>query len=170
MSARVPLLAVGLTLLGFLSVGASAEGQSAGTASLDSEVLNSLHQANVMEISAGKMAKKQGTTPSIKHYGEQLVQDHTQADKQVKALAKKLNVKLADVSEEKALENLSNLKGPDFDATFTRMMVQDHDQAIEMVREDESRVSSPELAALLKALLPKLESHRATAAGLAKSS
>jgi putative membrane protein len=170
MSTRLPLLGIGLTLLSFLSVGASAQAQSAGAMNLDSEVLNNLHKANLTEISAAKMAKKQATTLAIKHYGEQLIQDDTLADEQVKAVAQKLKVTLAKVSEDKALENLSNLKGADFDATFTRMMVQAHDQAIQMVRDNESRVTSPDLSALLKELLPKLESNRATAAGLAKSS
>jgi putative membrane protein len=170
MSTRLTLFSIGLTMLCFLSVEVSARAQSAVAANLDSEVLNNLHKADVTEISAGKMAKKQGTTLAIKQYAEQLIQDHTLADEQVKAVAKKLNVTLARLSEDKALENLSNLKGSDFDATFTRMMVQDHDQTIQMVRDDESRVSSPDLVALLKELLPKLESHRATAASLAKSS
>jgi putative membrane protein len=167
MSTRLPLFGIGLTLLSFVALGASASGKSVN---LDSEVLNNLHKANVMEISAGKMAKKQGTTLAIQQYGDQLIQDHALAENAVKDVAKKLNVALAKVAEDKALENLSNLKGADFDATFTRMMVQDHDSAIQMVRDDESRVTSPELAALLKELLPILENHRATAAGLAKSS
>jgi putative membrane protein len=170
MNTRLSFFGLGLALLAFPLLGAPVLAQPSNGMTLDSEVLNNLHKANAMEIAAGKMAKSRGTTTAIRKYGEELIHDHSLADDQVKSLAKKLNVTLAKVPEDKALDNLSNLKGADFDATFTRMMVQDHDEAIQMVRNDESRVASPELAALLRELLPTLESHRATAAGLSKSS
>jgi putative membrane protein len=144
-----------------------AAGWAGPATQLNSEILNKLHAANAMEISAGKLAKKRGTTAAIRQFGQQLIEDHTRADKQVVALAKALNVNLAKPAGDRAIDNLANLHGRDFDSNFSQMMVTDHDDAIQFVRSSLERVDNADVSALLKQLLPTLESHRTTAVGLA---
>ena len=150
--------------------GALAQSPANSDSTFQMETLQNLHAANLMEIAAGKLAKSKGTTQEIRAYGAQLVSDHTGADKQVKAVAKKLGVKLSTPPQDASLAALGGLKGTAFDTSFTNMMVQDHDKAISMVKDAQGRSTNPDLTALLKALLPTLEKHRATAAGLAKAS
>ncbi len=149
---------------------ALAQAPAKSDSAFQTETLQNLHAANLMEIAAGKLAKSKGTTQEIRAYGAQLVSDHTAADKQVTAVAKKLGVKLSTPPKDASLAALGGLKGTAFDTSFTNMMVQDHEKAIAMVKEAQGHSTNPDVTALLNALLPTLEKHRATAAGLAKAS
>jgi putative membrane protein len=152
------------------SFGALAQSPANSDSTFQAATLQNLHAANVMEIGAGKLAKSKGTTPQVRAYGAQLVTDHTAADKQVTAVAKKLGVTLSKPPPDDSLKALGALKGTAFDTSFINMMIQDHDKAIAMVKDAQGRNTNPDLAALLNALLPSLEKHRATAAALAKAS
>jgi putative membrane protein len=152
------------------SLGAVAQSANTPDSMFQAETLQNLHAANLMEIAAGKLGKSRGTTPQVRAYGAQLVTDHSNADKQVKAVAKKLGVTLKSPPQDAGLKELSGLKGTAFDTAFIGMMVQDHDKAIAMVKDAQARSTNSDLTALLNGLLPALEKHRATAAGLATSS
>src|SRR5216684_7201259 len=52
-------------------------------------VLSQIHQANLMEIALGKMAEEKASTTEIRAYADQLVQDHTNVDQTVVAMAQK---------------------------------------------------------------------------------
>ncbi len=58
------------------------------------DVLSDLHHANQMEIKMGQMAKEKGASNQVRSYGERLMKDHGDADKQVLDLAKKEGVSL----------------------------------------------------------------------------
>jgi|SRR5450631_1286147 len=159
-----------LPVVVFLSpLGALAQPSASSDSTFQAQTLQNLHAANLMEIAAGKLAKSKGTTQQIKAYGAQLVSDHTAADKQVKAVAKKLGVKLSTPPQDASLKALGGMKGTAFDTSFINMMIQDHDKAIAMVKDAQGRSTNSDLTALLNGLLPTLEKHRETAAGLAKS-
>src|SRR5436309_2293925 len=53
-----------------------------------------IHQVNREEIDAGKLAAKMGHSQDVKEYGHMLVDDHTQADKDLMTLAKKANLEV----------------------------------------------------------------------------
>jgi predicted outer membrane protein len=63
-----------------------------GMAMNDEQVLRHLHHANMEEIKAGQMAESKASSQGVKDYARTLVQDHQQADKQVLAMAQKMNV------------------------------------------------------------------------------
>ena len=52
-------------------------------------VLSQIHQANLMEIALGKMAEEKASTSEVRAYADQLVQDHTNVDQMVVAMAQK---------------------------------------------------------------------------------
>ena len=51
----------------------------------ESEALDQLHAANVLEIAAGKLAIKNASSADVKKYGAHLVNDHTKADRDLLA-------------------------------------------------------------------------------------
>lgn len=61
---------------------------------VDAQVLNKVHIADDMEIAAGRLADKRGSTAEVRAYGATLVHDHKTADKQVRSIAKKLGITL----------------------------------------------------------------------------
>ncbi|MGO9830052.1 MAG: DUF4142 domain-containing protein [Myxococcaceae bacterium] len=148
-----------------------AEPASATEMTFEGQLLNTLHEANLMEIAAGRLALTRGASAAVKRYAAVLVRDHSLADEQVTALAQTMNVPLPSKAapQEGGLKVLSSLNGTSFDRTFLKMMVEDHTQAVSLVRHAQPRVSSPALTALLSKLLPILESHLETALALSKA-
>jgi putative membrane protein len=58
-------------------------------------VLSQLHQADLTEISLGQMAEEKASTDEVRAYAVQLIQDHTNVDQAVMAMASKTRVNLA---------------------------------------------------------------------------
>src|SRR5687768_12984664 len=93
------------------------------------------HHVNLMEIEMGNLAKKQGSA-AVKKYAAMLVTEHTKADKEYAALAKKKGMaKIPDevpttdaekAEHTKMTEDMTKLKaakGADFDALYLQLMV-----------------------------------------------
>jgi len=152
-----------LSLL-LLPLAVPAQTQSATDPLFQSRLLNSLHEGNLMEIAAGRMAIARGSTPAVRQFGEELVKDHGTADAELVALAAKLNVVLPSAAApQNGLDELGNLTGRAFDRAFAKMMLDDHDKALALVRSAQPNVKNGQLSAYLEKLLPVLERHRATA-------
>src|SRR5207249_11367061 len=58
------------------------------------EVLGFLHGANEAEIKLGNLAKEKSTNADVKSFADQMVKDHTDADKKLTDLAKKESIDL----------------------------------------------------------------------------
>jgi putative membrane protein len=148
--------------------------------SKDSEVLAKLHHINDMEVKAGQLAKKNGQAKQVKQFGDLLIKDHTMADKQITALAKKKNIDLTmpppKDEDEKAerqanmdtMDKLGTLKGDEFDREFTRMMVDGHQQAVDMVEAAVKQTTDAKVQSLLNKLLPVLREHLRVAQQISK--
>ena len=124
----------------------------------ESDTIVRLHEANQTEIEVGKIASKNAASAQVKRYGEQLVKDHTQADRELTALAKRKSVKLGDLDRSK-LDDLRATKGKDFDQAFLNKMEKDHKLNIELVNNARGQAQNPEFRGLLDKLLPVLQKH-----------
>lgn len=125
----------------------------------ETQTLDELHAANLIEIEAGKLAQKHAASNDVKKYGEHLVADHTKADKELNTLAKRGGVTLTGVNTEAKLHDLEGLTGKDFDHAFLNMMVKDHAHAIDVVKTEQARAQNQDVHALLTKTLPVLEQH-----------
>jgi|MudIll2142460700_1097286.scaffolds.fasta_scaffold69588_2 putative membrane protein len=108
----------------------------------DVKIVAHLHHVNVMQIDLGKQAKVKGTA-AVKSLGETLIKDHSTADKELAAMAKKKGIAKipaaepateADKAEIKqhseSIAALKKLKGADFDREYLRMVVEDHEKEL----------------------------------------
>jgi putative membrane protein len=125
---------------------------------LDAQLLEKLHEANQLEIAAGKLAQKQTPTPGIQKFGAQLIEDHTAADKEVVAVAKQEGVALHP-ADQAPLASLRGLKGAKFDSAFAVMMTKDHKSAVQMVEAAQSEQHDAPVRALIAKTLPVLQKH-----------
>jgi putative membrane protein len=163
---------------------ATAGADTAKTTKLsDSEmhVLAHVHHVNQMEIDAGHLAQKKGTTQAVKSYGKMLVDDHTSNDKEIIAFAKKHGQKIgnevamneADKQDEKdnkdAMARIKNMKGADFDREFLTTMAAGHDKELAKIDTAIGQVSDNDLATMLKDMKPVLQKHADQARELSKS-
>lgn len=140
-------------------------------ADTDLTVLEHQHHVDEMEISMGKLAQRNGGS-AVKSFGETLVRDHSAADKESMAFAKKHNLAKipADVpktDEEKAdqktaMENvtkLKKLKGAEFDREFANIMAMDHDKEIAKLTAVLPMIQDTDFATMLRNKQPVLQRH-----------
>jgi len=128
-------------------------------------VLQKLHDANQMEIVAGKLAQDKAQSKDVQKFGKTLVSDHTAADKKVQKLAKDENVELP-ANPMKSGEDMKKLQlavGTDFDRTFASEMLAGHQKVIADVKAALDGTSADKLKKLLTSTMPVLEKHRQTA-------
>ncbi len=145
------------------------------------QIIAHLHQVNQNEIMAGRLAEKSGSTQAVKSYGQMLVKDHQQADRDLMSYAKKHNTKIpaetakneADKKEiedsKDAMKRLKNMKGADFDREFLRMMADDHDKELAKIDSEVGQINDSDLSTMIKDLKPVLQKHADQARDLEKN-
>ncbi|HZL20227.1 MAG TPA: DUF4142 domain-containing protein [Polyangia bacterium] len=147
---------LGIALAGMLLVVGTA---AAATPPATADVLGKLHLANQREIEMGKQAQKNGQSKEVKAFGRTLVKDHTAADKKVVALAKKEKIDLAASTPSAKDDMPAPAAGPDFDAKFGQMMLDDHKKAIADATDAQSATTDDQLKKLIAEILPTLKKH-----------
>jgi len=156
---RIAMLGMGASLF----VGAARAANPPTTA----DVLDRLHNSNLTEIEAGKLAQDNGHSKATKDYGKMLVSDHTSADQQVIALAKEEKIDLAASTPVVGSNNLADLTaGPKFDRRFARSRVDDHKKEIAEVTAVRDTTTDAKLKTLLTDILPTLQKHESMAESL----
>lgn len=134
----------------------------------DAQIAHIVVTANQVDIDAGKLAEKKGSTAEVKAFGKQMVTDHSGVNKQATDLAKKLGVKPEDnptsqslkAGGDKNLANLKTLKGKAFDKAYVDHEVAYHEAVIDAI--DKTLVPSAqnaELKALIVKVRPAFEAH-----------
>jgi putative membrane protein len=143
-------------------------------------VLSQIHQANLMEIALGKMAEEKASTSEVRAYADQLVQDHTNVDQMVVAMAQKSSAHsqngLAahregrhEIAHETQLERkLKSASGPNFDKLYLQQTSSDHERLIRKLQQGREDASDDDLEALIDKMIPILEQHRELAQILMK--
>jgi putative membrane protein len=135
-------------------------------ASAQSGNLSSLFdQANQMNNEEQDMAKelksKAGDNQALITLADTMRDDHKDNQTALEALASQKNVKLKSYEKNKAAEDqLDNLKGAEFNETFLRMDIRDHEKALADFRRAKSEFSSdPDVKVYIDETIPVLESH-----------
>jgi len=128
--------------------------------------LQKLHFANLHEIEMAKLADQNGTD-RVKSYAQTIVRDHQAADQQVMDLAKQKQLTLADEPKdaekqkhkEMMKDQLSSLKGEQFDRAFTSQMIAGHKKVISLAQAWTQDCKDKDVCNLINAQLPTLQQH-----------
>jgi putative membrane protein len=124
-------------------------------------ILAQIHKANLKEIAIGKIAEGKASTSEVRAYADQLVQDHTNADQIVVAMAQKTGAHLHESAHGKlADEKLSSAGGATFDRLFLQQTGADQERLIRSLQQEREDASDDDLEALIDKTMPILEQHR----------
>ena len=116
----------------------------------------------MMEVELGKIAQDNASNARVKAFGAMMVQDHSEANNNLKGIAASLNIALPDsVSDDsrKEINNLKMKKGKDFDKAYVKMMVDDHKKDIAEFRKCADKCSDSTIRSFASATLPVLKKH-----------
>jgi len=95
------------------------------------EFINHLAVAGMAEVQLGKMAAEKAADPGVKAFGQMMVTDHSQANKELEQVAAQLNVPPPTQIDQKhrdLSDRLSKLQGAAFDREYITAMVQGHQE------------------------------------------
>jgi putative membrane protein len=117
---------------------------------------------NMLEIKAGAMAVQKGNNNEVKEYGQHMVTDHTKASAELMLMA---NSKEMDVPEsltekhQQMLNTLTPLSGTAFDKQFMKLMVQSHQEQVDLFQRASTDVKDKDFRTLASKKLPVLKEH-----------
>jgi len=140
----------------------SASAQGIAVDKSDAEFAVEAANGGIAEVEMGNTAVHSAVNPRVKKFGEMMVTDHTQANNELKDLAKSKNIVLpASVSadEQKMEADISKKTGKDFDKAYVNSMVDDHKKDIKAFEDAIKTLKDPDLKAFAEKTLPVLKKH-----------
>jgi putative membrane protein len=143
----------------------------------DADIVAYLVAADSAEIAAGKLASTKATNASVKSFAKKMVSDHSKMLDQTTQLAKTQNIAYATASNDDigdlrssskdALQDLTDkAAGGDWDEDYVDKQVDAHQKVIDHVNDFAQNAKDPQLVAMLKQALPKLQNHLQAAKAL----
>lgn len=124
--------------------------------------------AGMAEVQAGKIAESKAQDPKVKQFAQQMVADHTKANEELAAIAKKKGMTVPtklDTEHQTMIQGLNAKSGKAFDDAYSEQMQASHAQAVALFQGAVTS-SDPDLAAFAKQTLPTLEEHKQEASAL----
>jgi putative membrane protein len=118
--------------------------------------------AGMLEVKLGELAQSKGVSQQVKDFGKMLVDEHSKANEELKALAATKNISLpATLSDDcqKKYDKLAEKSGTEFDEAFAEHMVKDHKDDIDAFKKQAEDGDDPDLKAWAAGKIPTLEHH-----------
>lgn len=139
----------------------------------DEAFVSQAAQNGYAEIETGKMAMEKASNPKVKEFAKHMIDDHTQANEELKTLASSKGVEVPDdpslLQRGKAMVMLKTAEGATFDRRYAESMgVQAHEDNIELFEKAAGSAEDAEVKAYAQKLLPKLQEHLKMAQELVK--
>lgn len=120
----------------------------------DKDFMQTAAKDGMMEVEMGKMGQKHAKNAEVKKFASRMVTDHSKANAQLKALAKKKGVTLDTASPEQHKIDEAN-----FDKEYMDQMVKDHEKDVAAFEEEAKDGSDPDVKAWANKTLATLKKH-----------
>ena len=143
----------------------SAKGgaDTAGVAAArDSAFARTAAAAGLAEVRMGRLAAQNTQSAQVRAFAQRMVTDHMQLGHRLTAIAQRKGLTLPtelNARDVSTLADLSRQKGADFDNTYLRSQVADHQIALSTFQQEAEHGTDPDLKAFAQAVLPTLRQH-----------
>ncbi|HEY0041861.1 MAG TPA: DUF4142 domain-containing protein [Flavisolibacter sp.] len=138
----------------------------------DSAFVMKAAMGGMMEVEAGNLSQQNAAHDRVKAFGAMMVNDHTKANSELMALVSGRGMSLptalpADM--QKHMQQMTKMKGKQFDNHYMSMMVNDHQKTIADFEQQANSGADAELKAWAQRTLPVLQMHRDSATAINKA-
>jgi putative membrane protein len=115
----------------------------------------------MLEVELGKIAQQKATSAEVKKFAQMMVDDHTKANDELKALAGQKNISLPAALSDKNQEKLKDFqeKTKDFDKDYIDFMVNDHEEDIDEFEKQAENGKDAELKSWAAGKVTTLKHH-----------
>lgn len=151
------------------ATGTMTQGQNQGQnmmaaemAGVDQEFVTRAAFGNFAEIQTGQLAQQKGQNPDVQRLGQMLVQEHGQANDDLRQIAQRLNLTFPSDTDpiHKAMAGmLAGLNGSEFDRRFVDGQIKDHITTIALFEREAMLGSDPTLKAYARRYLRAIRGH-----------
>jgi|SRR5579875_3759612 len=130
--------------------------------SADAKFAMKAAQGGMAEVQMGQLAAQKASSPDVKAFGQQMVDDHTKANDQLKSVAQQENMTLPttlDAKDQALYTKLQGMSGADFDKAYVKAMVKDHQEDIKEFQKESDKGKDPQIKNFASQTLPVLQQH-----------
>jgi putative membrane protein len=142
------------------------QSQQGSISDSDRDFAKTAYQGNLAEINVAQIAVQRASSNDVKQYAQELVDDHTKANEQLKQIATSKGIDLpseVDSQAKSEQDRLSQLSGSDFDRQFLDQQKKDHQKTIALFQQEASQGQDPDLKSYASDNLSKLQQHASMA-------
>jgi putative membrane protein len=115
------------------------------------------------EVEGSKVALKNGSDPKVKAFAQKMVDDHTKAGNELKALADTKGVKVPDepsLAQKASIKVLASQDGAKFDKNYAESIgVKAHEDTVKLFKKAAADAKDADVKAFATKTLPALEHH-----------
>jgi putative membrane protein len=136
----------------------------------DQRFVVSASALGIAEVNFGKLAATRASNPEVRKFAQEMVEQHTKANKELNDLAFNKKWSLAanvDRDHQAEYDRLSKLEGAEFDREYLKWQIKDHEQAISLFEDEAKNGDDAQLKEWCNKVLPHLREHLKTARKLA---
>jgi putative membrane protein len=128
----------------------------------DAMFMRTASQSSLAEIAHGQLASKNASSDEVRKFGQRMVEDHTKANSELKALASKKQTTLPaelDQKHQVMQEKLAKMKGEEFDRAYMQHMVAAHTDAVKLFEQQSKNGKDAETREWAAKTLPVVQEH-----------
>jgi putative membrane protein len=156
---------IGIAVLTLSTSPAFAQANKAATAARpgsDQAWVMNTAKGGMAEVELGKLAVDKASNADVKKFAQRMVDDHSKANDELKALAGTKGITLPagpDAAQKATHDRLAKLSGPAFDRAYMQVMVQDHTKAVAGFKSESQAGKDADIKAFAAKTLPTVEDH-----------
>jgi len=135
---------------------------NANSASSDTNFIQEAAMGGMAEVELGRLAATKAVNAEVKKFGQMMVQDHSKANEDLKALAAKKNMTVPielNGDKKSTMEELRGETGAEFDREYVEEMVDDHEEDVAAFEKQAQSATDPDVKAFATKTLPVLKKH-----------
>ncbi len=128
----------------------------------DAEFVIKAAEAGRFAVLASELAKIKSSSQKLKDLADRLSTDHSKANNELRNLADRKKIVIpAKLSEtmQKKFESLNNESTVNFDKAYTKEMISDHKESIELYKKEANKGKAAEIKSWASEKLPTLKKH-----------
>jgi len=116
----------------------------------------------ITELTISALGQQRATDPELKKFSEQMIEEHTRMNTELKALAAQKGIALPqtpDFRSQFCAQSLAGLSGAEFDKCYAKAQLIVHLDSVAMFEAEATRGVDRDVAALAAKSLPRIQEH-----------
>lgn len=147
-------------------------GMPSGPSLGDQAFVRQILESDAAEVKLGQLAQQKSQSDDVKQLGQNMVENRTNLDKQLKPIAEELSVNFPKEPSKKDREliaKLGALSGPEFDQQYLQAVAKDNREDVKGFESEAQAAQNPNLQQAAKLDQPVIQQHLESIEKIAQS-